>query len=87
MASAGTENKNIDSLLTKNSTNSTSDEINEQATKEFKVILVVLIVILLVFMAFFVYNLIKCYLPKWRNRRQLVAENDVEMGSNHNEDH
>jgi hypothetical protein len=54
--------------------NSTDSEINQKATDEFKVIVTVVLVILLLFLGFFIYNLIKCYLPKWRRAKQLGEE-------------
>ncbi len=67
----------------KQNTNTDSGETtNDQVMQQFKVILVGVFLVLLLFLAFFVYNLIKCYLPKWRNRRELVKEenaNNVEV--------
>jgi hypothetical protein len=54
--------------------NTTDSEINQKATDEFKVIVTVVLVILLIFLGFFIYNLIKCYLPKWRRGKQLEEE-------------
>ena len=42
--------------------------------KQFKIIVAVVFIVLLLFLGFFVYNLIKCYLPRWR-RNQLAEEN------------
>jgi hypothetical protein len=55
---------------------------NDQALENFKFILTIILVILIIFLIFFVYNIIKCYLPKWRrdtNRQRLENEKDVEM--------
>ena len=41
---------------------------------QFKIIISIVFIILILFLAFFVYNLIKCYLPKWRRERQLREE-------------
>ncbi len=54
----------------------TGDATNDQVMQQFKIILVIVFVVLILFLAFFVYNLIKCYLPKWRNRRELVKEEE-----------
>lgn len=67
----------------KNNTDTdTGDATNDQVMQQFKIILGGVFVILILFLAFFVYNLIKCYLPKWRNRRELVKEenaNNIEV--------
>ncbi len=47
--------------------------MDKNIMKQFKIIVVVIFVALLFFLGFFVYNLIKCYLPKWR-RNKLVDE-------------
>mgnify|MGYP003571645454 CR=1 FL=1 len=47
--------------------------MEDAVVKQFKIIVVVVFIILLFFLGFFVYNLIKCYLPKWR-RNKLVDE-------------
>jgi hypothetical protein len=52
----------------------TDNEINQKATDEFKVIVTVVLIILLLFLGFFIYNLIKCYLPKWKRDKQRLEE-------------
>ena len=65
-----------------NHTSSTSannpeqNDISKDAAKEFKFIIMVILCILIAFMCLFVYNLIKCYLPKWKNKRELVDETE-----------
>ena len=44
---------------------------------QFKLIIAVVFIILLLFLGFFIYNLIKCYIPKWKKN----AEKAVEIGS------
>ena len=59
--------------------------MEENIVKQFKIIVVVVFIILLLFLGFFVYNLIKCYLPKWRKSR-LVDETrpvEIQQSSNH----
>ena len=41
---------------------------------QFKIIISIVFIILILFLAFFVYNLIKCYLPKWRRERERKVE-------------
>jgi hypothetical protein len=52
------------------------NDVSKNAAKEFKIIIMIILCILIAFMCAFVYNIIKCYLPKWRNKRQLVEESD-----------
>jgi heme/copper-type cytochrome/quinol oxidase subunit 2 len=56
----------------------TESDINQKATDDFKVIVIIVLVILLIFLGFFIYNLIKCYLPKWR--RQKLHEEQQQTG-------
>ena len=45
---------------------------------QFKIIISIVFIVLILFLGFFVYNLIKCYLPKWRkNKEKKVAIEDV----------
>ena len=65
-----------------NINNEECQAMEEGIVKQFRIIVVVVFVILLLFLGFFVYNLIKCYLPKWR-RSKLVEENrPVEIKQN-----
>ena len=57
----------------------TSDQTKNEAMKQFYYIIIFIFIVLLVFLGFFIYNLIKCYLPKWRGKRELVKE--TESGS------
>ena len=41
---------------------------------QFKIIISIVFIILILFLAFFVYNLIKCYLPKWRKEKERKVE-------------
>ena len=41
---------------------------------QFKIIISIVFVILILFLGFFVYNLIKCYLPKWRRDKERKVE-------------
>ena len=52
------------------------DETKNEAMKQFYFIATVVFVVLIVFLGFFIYNLIKCYLPKWMNKRELVKESE-----------
>jgi hypothetical protein len=56
-----------------------SEETKNQAMKQFYFIITLIFIILLVFLGFFIYNLIKCYLPKWRAKKELVKG---EVGTN-----
>ena len=45
-------------------------EVDDDVIAHFKVIIIAVFIVLLLFLGFFVYNLIKCYLPKWRRERE-----------------
>jgi hypothetical protein len=67
-----------DKILT-NRTNNTSgenepSEIDDEVIKQFKFIITIVFIILLFSLGYFVYNLIKCYLPKWRKNKKLQEE-------------
>lgn len=48
--------------------------IDEKMMKQFKILIVIVFLILIFFLGCYVYNLIKCYLPKWRRQKKLVDE-------------
>lgn len=58
-----------------------NETIDEDATKHFKKILLGIFLILILFLAYFIYNLIKCYLPKWNKSRNELREerNSIEI--------
>ena len=41
-------------------------ELDDDIVKQFKLIITVVFIVLILSLLYFVYNLIKCYLPKWR---------------------
>ena len=51
-----------------NSTNGTNP--NQALYNEFKLVLSCVVVVMIIFLVFFVYNLIKCYLPKWTAKKE-----------------
>ena len=58
----------------KNKNNSTTiqnedNEIGDDVIKQFKFIISIVFIILLCSLGYFVYNLIKCYLPKWKKKK------------------
>ena len=59
--------------------------MEENIVKQFKIIVAVVFVILLFFLGFFVYNLIKCYLPKWRRNKLAEETRPVEIKHSQNE--
>ena len=65
--------------LNQNSTDTDSDtqSLNNNIKEEFKIVLIIILIILLIFLGFFIYNLIKCYLPKWR--KQLIKDDHKEL--------
>ena len=63
-----------------NNTNSNDgneeDGLDEDVIKQFKMIITIVFIILIWFLLYVVYNLIKCYLPKWR--RGKVQEDQLQ---------
>ena len=53
--------------------------MDEKLLKQFKIIIILVFVVLLVFLGCFIYNLIKCYLPKWTKKRLTEEERQVEI--------
>jgi hypothetical protein len=65
--------------IPKNRTNNTNQEnepsdIDDEVIKQFKFIITIVFIILLFSLGYFVYNLIRCYLPKWRKKKKLQEE-------------
>ena len=58
--------------------------MEDNVVRQFKIIVVVVFIILLFFLGFFVYNLIKCYLPKWRRNRLVEENRPVEIKQSNN---
>ena len=56
--------------------NSDNQQLDDSVIKQFKFILTIVFVVLILFLIYFVYNLIKCYLPKWR-REQKYQEDQL----------
>ncbi len=56
--------------------NSDNQQLDDSVIKQFKFILAIVFVVLILFLIYFVYNLIKCYLPKWR-REQKYQEDQL----------
>ena len=62
-----------------NATNQKNDDesqLDDNIVKQFKLILTIVFIVLILFLLYFVYNLIKCYLPKWR-RQQKYQEDEL----------
>ena len=59
--------------VNKNSTNPNDENqtegIDDEVIRQFKIIIVIVFILLLCSLGYFVYNLIKCYLPKWRKKK------------------
>ena len=60
--------------------------MEDNIIKQFKLIVLVVFVILLFFLGFFVYNLIKCYLPKWRKSKLVEETRPVEIKGSTSQD-
>ena len=59
--------------------------MEKNVLKQVKIIVAVVFVILLFFLGFFIYNLIKCYLPKWRRNRLVDETRPVEIQQSNNQ--
>lgn len=67
-----------------NCTNSQAEDLDSDVVANFKIIIFVVLFVLLVFLGFFVYNLIKCYLPKWTGKKRLQEDvRPAEIVSSH----
>jgi preprotein translocase subunit SecG len=59
-----------------NQNNNDESQLDDNIVKQFKLILTIVFIVLILFLLYFVYNLIKCYLPKWR-RQQKYQEDEL----------
>ena len=68
----------IRNLINTTNINNEGEEpgLDEDVIKQFKIIITIVFIILILFLLYFVYNLIKCYLPKWRRGR--VQEDELQ---------
>lgn len=61
-----------------NTLNSTNTNTQNQALyDQFRLVLSCVIVVMIIFLIFFVYNLIKCYLPKWLEKRKQALQTEA----------
>ena len=51
----------------------------DQIIRQSKIIIILVFVVLLMFLGCFIYNLIKCYLPKWTKKKLTEEERQVEI--------
>ena len=56
--------------------------ISEQTVKQFQILIVIVFILLIFFLGCYVYNLIKCYLPKWRKKKFVEEDGQVEIRNN-----
>lgn len=59
-----------------NALNASNDDIDIDIIQQFKMIVMIILLVLIVSLGFFVYNLIKCYLPKWRGKLKVDEEDE-----------
>ena len=57
-------------------------KIDEKTLKQFQILIVIVFILLIFFLGCYVYNLIKCYLPKWRKKKLVDEERQVEIRNN-----
>ena len=56
--------------------------IKEQTVKQFQILIVIIFILLIFFLGCYVYNLIKCYLPKWSKKKFVEEGRQVEIRNN-----
>lgn len=56
-----------------------SGALDKNLVNQFKFLIVIIFIILIIFLGLYVYNLIKCYLPKWRKKKLVDEERQVEI--------
>ena len=61
-------------INTPNANAENDTEIDDEVIKQFKLIMTIVFTVLILFLLYFVYNLIKCYLPKWRKAANLQED-------------
>ena len=66
-----------------NTSHTEANQIDQTVVNQFRMIIAIVMIILIIFMAFFIYNLIKCYMPKWNNDDQ--KEENAETRNINNE--
>ena len=54
-------------------------KVSDPIIKQYKIIIILVFVVLLMFLGGFIYNLIKCYLPKWTKKKLTEEERQVEI--------
>ena len=54
-------------------------KVGEKVKVQFKIIIIVIFIVLLIFLGFYIYNLIKCYLPKWKKKKLIEENRQVEI--------
>ena len=57
-------------------------KVEEKMVMQFKILIVIIFILLIFFLGCYVYNLIKCYLPKWRKKKFIEEERQVEIRNN-----
>ena len=57
-------------------------KVDEKMVTQFKILIVIIFILLIFFLGCYVYNLIKCYLPKWRKKKFIEEERQVEIRNN-----
>ena len=68
-----------------NQNNNDESQLDDNIVKQFKLILTIVFIVLILFLLYFVYNLIKCYLPKWRKNKFVDETRPVEIKHSENE--
>lgn len=64
--------------------NSQCDQVDSSVVKQYKLILGLALIFLVICLGLFIYNLIKCYLPKWRKDSKRLHEEKSEIANQRN---
>ena len=54
-------------------------KVDENTLKQFHILIVIVFILLIFFLGCYVYNLIKCYLPKKKKKKLVEEERKVEI--------
>ena len=57
-------------------------QVDPKTMIQFKILIVIIFILLIFFLGCYIYNLIKCYLPKWRKKKLVEEERQVEIRNN-----
>ena len=65
--------------ITEDKSKKDSGELDKNLVNQFKFLIVIIFIILIIFLGLYVYNLIKCNLQKWKKKKLVDEERQVEI--------